>query len=181
MNLVQSHPGLKTDNRLWNSKYSSPLGWITATWNDKKLARLTIDAELTESEIDQTLQTSEANLELTQLLNDHLKHFFAGSKKLFPWSRFDLEGRTEFQLSVLKCCYKIPSGETMSYGQVASAVGRPGAARAVGTVMAQNTLPLLIPCHRVVASGGGIGGYSARGGVSVKEWLLARESGNDTW
>lgn len=180
MSLLQTKSQADTANCSWQFNHPSPLGWIVATWKSGKLVRLTIEEKRNKPGRDEN-SAGDTDAKLARQLGEHLENFFAGSKRTFPWKHFDLEGRTDFQLAVLRCCYEIPTGETMSYGQVASAVGRPGAARAVGTVMAQNTIPLLIPCHRVVASGGGIGGYSARGGVSVKEWLLARESGAVAW
>ena len=67
----------------------------------------------------------------------------------------------------------VPAGCTVTYGEVASAVGCPGAARAVGTALARNPWPVVLPCHRVVPTAGGPGGY--RGGTAAKAWLLARE------
>ena len=68
---------------------------------------------------------------------------------------------------------RIPTGETRSYGQIAEAVGAPRAARAVGTACATNPVPIVVPCHRAVASGGGLGGYS--GGLARKRQLLGVE------
>jgi methylated-DNA-[protein]-cysteine S-methyltransferase len=86
-------------------------------------------------------------------------------------------GRTgEFQQRVLEQCRRIPYGRTMSYGELAAKAGSPRAARAVGNCMASNKTPLLVPCHRVVHSGGGIGSFSAPGGTSMKRRLLAMES-----
>jgi O-6-methylguanine DNA methyltransferase len=85
----------------------------------------------------------------------------------------DLTSLTEFQRSVLTDVATIPAGETRSYREVAEAVGRPGAARAVGGVMARNPVPFLVPCHRVVGSGGSMGGYGY--GVGLKRSLLAAE------
>ena len=85
----------------------------------------------------------------------------------------DLTSLTEFQRSVLTDVATIPAGETRSYREVAEAVGRPGAARAVGGVMACNPVPFLVPCHRVVRSGGSMGGYGY--GVGLKRSLLAAE------
>jgi methylated-DNA-[protein]-cysteine S-methyltransferase len=79
-----------------------------------------------------------------------------------------------FRGEVLRACHAIPAGETRSYGDLARAVGRPGAARAVGTTMATNPLPLLIPCHRVVRGDGLIGQYGA-GGPERKAAMLAAE------
>jgi O-6-methylguanine DNA methyltransferase len=79
---------------------------------------------------------------------------------------------TPFQERVLKCVAEIPYGQTITYGEIARSVGSPGASRAVGMVNAKNKLPLIIPCHRVVASNG-LGGYG--GGVDLKSRLLNLE------
>jgi methylated-DNA-[protein]-cysteine S-methyltransferase len=83
---------------------------------------------------------------------------------------------TDFQQRVVDTVRAIPRGETLTYGQVAVLVGSPGAARAVGTVMSSNPVPIIIPCHRVVGSAGGLGGFSAAGGVRTKQWMLEVES-----
>ena len=85
-----------------------------------------------------------------------------------------LRGVSPFVRDVLTACCRIPRGEVRTYGQLAALVGKPGAARAVGQVMAWNPVPLLIPCHRVVRSGGFLGGFG--GGRRWKEYLLAREA-----
>ena len=84
---------------------------------------------------------------------------------------------TEFQARVLKACREIPYGRTLTYGELAVAACTPGAARAVGNCMANNRVPLIIPCHRVVRAGGGIGPYSAAGGSATKHQLLKMEAG----
>jgi methylated-DNA-[protein]-cysteine S-methyltransferase len=84
-----------------------------------------------------------------------------------------------FASRVRRACRQIPYGETLTYGQLAQAAGSSGAARAVGTVMRKNETPLLVPCHRVLASDG-IGGFSAVQGVATKERLLRLESGSLT-
>ncbi|MCJ7825796.1 MAG: MGMT family protein, partial [Anaerolineales bacterium] len=66
-------------------------------------------------------------------------------------------------------------GEYLTYGELARRIGRPGAARAVGQALGSNPIPVLIPCHRVLASDGSLGGYSGRGGVRTKEALLRLE------
>jgi len=90
--------------------------------------------------------------------------------------RFDLEldlRGTEFELAVYRELQRIPYGGTATYSEVARAVGRPKAFRAVGNANAANPLPLVIPCHRVVAAGGKLGGYG--GGLPMKKQLLAME------
>ncbi len=85
----------------------------------------------------------------------------------------DLRGVSEFQRKVLNLIASIPPGEVRPYGWVAEAVGHPGAARAVGTTMATNPIPVILPCHRVVRASGDIGSYLF--GPQVKAALLAAE------
>jgi len=87
----------------------------------------------------------------------------------------DLDALPRFRRRVLELVRTIPAGETLSYGEVAAAVGSPGAARAVGQALGRNPFPIVIPCHRVLAAGGHIGGFTAQGGVSVKVKMLAAE------
>lgn len=78
-----------------------------------------------------------------------------------------------FDRRVLAALFRTASGSTLSYGELAARVGRPGAARAVGGAMRRNPLPIVIPCHRVLPATGAIGNYT--GGVDKKRWLLERE------
>lgn len=87
--------------------------------------------------------------------------------------QLDIRG-TDFQERVWRELRKIPSGELRTYGEIAARLGVPGGARAVGGAVAANNLPLLIPCHRVVASEG-LGGFSAYGGLKTKKKLLEFE------
>ncbi len=87
----------------------------------------------------------------------------------------DLDALPPFQRKVFEVVRRIPAGETLSYGDVAAAVGSPGAARAVGQALGRNPYPIVIPCHRVLAAGGRLGGFTAQGGVSVKATMLAAE------
>jgi len=86
-----------------------------------------------------------------------------------------LSDRTEFQQRVLAACRRIPAGQVLTYGQLARRAGHPGAARAVGRTLAANPIPLVIPCHRVVATGGSLGGFSAAGGLDLKRRMLEHE------
>lgn len=87
----------------------------------------------------------------------------------------DLERVGPFEGEVLARLRRIPAGSVRTYREIARALGQPGAARAVGAACARNPLPLLIPCHRVVRSDGGLGGYSLRGGVPLKRRFLEGE------
>ncbi len=84
--------------------------------------------------------------------------------------------QTEFGLLVLNHCRQIPPGATLTYGELAARAGRPRAARAVGRCMASNRIPLIVPCHRVVGADGGLRGYSANGGLRLKQNLLDLEA-----
>jgi methylated-DNA-[protein]-cysteine S-methyltransferase len=80
---------------------------------------------------------------------------------------------SEFDRLVLGRLFKVRPGQTVSYGELAAVVGRPGAARAVGGAMRRNPIPIVLPCHRVLPASGRLGNYT--GGVNKKSWLLARE------
>ncbi len=88
-----------------------------------------------------------------------------------------MRNHPEFYQKVWLECAKIPCGETRTYGWVAAKIGNPGASRAVGQALAKNPFAPEIPCHRVIRSDGGMGGYSAFGGVSAKRKMLAQEAG----
>jgi methylated-DNA-[protein]-cysteine S-methyltransferase len=87
----------------------------------------------------------------------------------------DLDGVPEFHCRVYEAARTIPPGNTLSYGDIARRVGAPGAARAVGQALGRNPFPIIVPCHRVLAAGGKIGGFSAQGGVATKRRMLAIE------
>jgi len=86
-----------------------------------------------------------------------------------------LDGFSSFGISVLTTCRDIEFGQTITYGRLAKKSGRPNASRAVGSTLAKNPLPLLIPCHRVIRSDGKMGGFSAPGGVILKKKMLELE------
>ncbi|MFH1379232.1 MAG: MGMT family protein [bacterium] len=82
----------------------------------------------------------------------------------------------EFYQRVWKACAAIPEGETRSYGWIAKRLGNPASARAVGRALGANPFAPVIPCHRVVKSDGSLGGYSGRGGILRKKYLLKKEA-----
>ncbi len=108
-------------------------------------------------------------------LVDQISRFAEGEATDFGDLRIDVSHLTPFGRKVTTACRRIPWGETRTYGQLAKLAGRPGAARAVGSVMARNRVPLIVPCHRVVPACGGLGGFSAPQGVSMKRRLLDLE------
>jgi methylated-DNA-[protein]-cysteine S-methyltransferase len=104
-------------------------------------------------------------------LRRQFSEYFAGRRKKFEMSL--APHGTTFQLSVWRALKKIPYGQTRTYAELAAALGRPEAFRAVGTANGANPLPVLVPCHRVVGSDGSLHGYAA--GLSVKSFLLKLE------
>ena len=104
---------------------------------------------------------------------ERLKTYFSGYKVTFP-DKLDLSGATPFQRKVWEITTIIPYGETRSYAWVAEQMGKSGAARAVGQALGTNPLPIIIPCHRVIASDGKLCGFG--GGVERKRYLLSLEA-----
>ena len=105
-----------------------------------------------------------------------LDEYFHGQRRAFDLP-LDLEGYTPLTLQILALCKAIPYGETRTYGSLALDAGRPAAARYVGTCMALNPIPLVIPCHRMVGSDGSLRGFGAPGGLATKTWLQRFERG----
>jgi len=102
-----------------------------------------------------------------------LERYFRTGREDFNGYSPDYTGMTPFKKKVMQELCKVPAGATVTYGELAAAAGSPGAARAVGNVMATNPVPLFVPCHRVVATQG-LGGFT--GGLDVKRALLKLES-----
>jgi methylated-DNA-[protein]-cysteine S-methyltransferase len=89
----------------------------------------------------------------------------------------DMDGVPPFHRRVYELARTIPPGKTLSYGVIAAQLGARGAARAVGQALGHNPFPIVVPCHRVLAAGGKIGGFSAHGGAATKRRMLAIEDG----
>jgi len=105
---------------------------------------------------------------------DQLREYLAGRRTRFTLP-IDWKGMSPFQRQVLKATCRIPYGKTQTYGEIARRTGHKAAARAVGQALGSNPVPLVIPCHRVLAVDGSLGGYSAPGGVNLKRRLLRME------
>lgn len=114
---------------------------------------------------------------LGRALAAQLREYFAGERRSFDLPLAAVG--TDFQRRVWNALARIPFGETRSYGEVAEEVRCPSGSRAVGQANGRNPIPIVVPCHRVLASGGGIGGYMGAGpdgaGVRIKRWLLRHE------
>ena len=109
---------------------------------------------------------------LFQGLVPMLVRYFKGERVAFD-GVLDIAGATSFEHRVWQAARAIPYGETRTYAWLAREIGQPRAARAVGHALGRNPIPIIIPCHRVVRSDGGLGGFSA--GLDMKVWLLRLE------
>ncbi|WP_172991956.1 methylated-DNA--[protein]-cysteine S-methyltransferase [Lacipirellula parvula] len=121
-------------------------------------------------------QASDDDFDLAEEVLDLLQRFAAGEPVDLKKVPIAVDHLSPFQQKVVKACRAIKRGATLSYGEVAAQAGSSGAARAVGSVMRSNRTPLIVPCHRVVAAGGRIGGFSAPDGLVMKRRLLELEA-----
>lgn len=151
------------------------LGWIGVVLSPAGLRAMTLPRKSRDDALRQVLAAGGREEALESELNglaDRLRRYARGEAVAFP-EALDFQGASPFQRAVWEAARDIPRGQTCSYAELAARVGRPGAARAVGQAMARNRWPIVVPCHRVVASGGGLCGYG--GGLDMKERLLRLE------
>jgi methylated-DNA-[protein]-cysteine S-methyltransferase len=162
---------------------STALGWCGVAWGPQGLRGI----QLPEADRAATLARlmtrfpgmakARPPTPVARLLDELVAHFrgerpapTSGFSAILDWSKVP-----PFHRRVYEAAQRIPPGETRSYGELAAAVGSPGAARAVGQAMRRNPFPVLVPCHRVLAAGGKVGGFTAHGGTATKRRMLALE------
>ena len=155
--------------------FETRMGWIGITASDKgiigtTLPRATPDEALTSLGV----KADKSSYDVQRLLEPikRLSDYFEGKRVEFP-EKLILDGTTPFQQRVWEATRRIPYGETRTYGEIARAAGSPLAARAAGQALGANPFPIIVPCHRVVASDGGLGGFG--GGLEMKKRLLEME------
>ncbi|MBF6329078.1 methylated-DNA--[protein]-cysteine S-methyltransferase [Nocardia transvalensis] len=105
----------------------------------------------------------------------HIRSHLTGTLDDLRWIPLDHKGIPEFDRAVYEVTRAIAPGHTLSYGQVAARIGAPGAAQAVGQTLGRNPIPLIVPCHRVLAADHALHGFSAPGGLTTKQRLLEIE------
>ena len=108
---------------------------------------------------------------------DQIRDYLRGKRKEFDLP-IDWSGMTPFQEKALRATFEVPYGAVTTYGEIASRLGNPNGARAVGRAEATNPIPLVLPCHRVLGADGSLHGYGAGKGLETKEWLLNLERGS---
>src|SRR5258706_9960346 len=159
--------------------FETALGFASIAWNDVGITRFQLPCANAETARRNLLRRT-PDAELTGALS-HIanavaaaKRYFAGEKIDFSYLTLDLAGQDDLFRNIYTAARRLGYGETTTYGHLAKAVGRTDweAARDVGQAMANNPVALIIPCHRVLAAGGKIGGFSAPGGAETKRKML---------
>ena len=158
-------------------RHDSPLGTILVGATDAGLVRVGLPAEGEDAVLDELARRVSPRLlcaprETVTLARHQLDEYFGGTRRGFELT-LDWRLAEGFRRGVLRATATIPYGQTASYRQVATQAGSPAAVRAAGTALARNPLPIVVPCHRVLRTDGGLGGY--RGGPEAKAWLLELE------
>jgi len=165
---------MKVEQNLQKSFYLSPVGVLEITANRSKVTSLHFLNREKETHILKNKDLlKKIQHPVLERCKKELKEYFEGKRKKFFVSVEFLKG-TEFQKMVWKALLKIPFGETRSYSQVAAAVGREKAARAVGQACGANPVAIIVPCHRVVGVQGQLTGFGSE--LWKKKWLLEHES-----
>jgi methylated-DNA-[protein]-cysteine S-methyltransferase len=160
------------------ARTDTPIGTLTLAATPAGLVRVGFERELDTIAAELASTISPRVVELPARLDAvrrQLDEYFEGRRHTFDLP-VDLRLAGGFRRTVLELLYeRVGFGETRSYGELAALAGSPRASRAVGTAMATNPVPIVVPCHRVLRTGGALGGYG--GGLDVKRWLLALEGG----
>jgi O-6-methylguanine DNA methyltransferase len=147
---------------------ASPVGPLFLAASEKGLVRLEFEGRV--MKLDPTIQLQESKQALAPYFRE-LDEYFAGERLEFTLP-LDLRG-TDFQLQCWQALLSIPYGETRTYGDMARQIGHPKAFRAVGMSNNRNPIAIIVPCHRVIATGGSLCGYG--GGLAIKRKLLNLE------
>lgn len=151
----------------WETCVEAPFGLVRLEASSDAIKKVVLGADVCEC-------LSKNAPEWLIALIEQMKRYFDGERVDFSWVPISFGSKVgDFRKRVLIAARSIPYGATVSYSELASAVGHGSAARAVGGAMAANPVPVIIPCHRVLPKSGGIGGFSA--GEEIKHRLLELE------
>ncbi len=157
---------------------STDLGWFALLGQEQTLHAMTMGHATAEAAT-QAVRRYVDEEPCVQLwhpsLGQRVADYLAGDPVTFDDIQIQQTQWSAFKRRVVNACRQIPRGTTLTYGQLARRGGAPRAARAVGNIMAGNRFPLIVPCHRVVAAGGRLGGFSAPSGNRLKKRLLELE------
>jgi len=171
----------RTGNMTGELKYitfNTDMGWVGILASERGLVATSLpqpsDREAYQQLGKEVNRASRSPLPFTGLMERLKVYLSSGKGVVFP-DELDLSGARPFHSQVWQATGLIPYGETRSYLWVAGQINRPRAARAVGQALGRNPLPIIIPCHRVITSNGGLGGFG--GGLEMKQQLLRLETG----
>ena len=160
--------------------FDTDLGVCGVAWSERGLARFQLpeaDKRATERRLRLRAADSRAEApppQIAEAIAD-VQRYMAGERVDFSAIALDLAGVPPFYVEIYAAARRVGWGETATYGELAHRAGAPGAARAVGQAMARNPVAVIIPCHRILASGNKVGGFSAFGGAVSKQRLLGLE------
>jgi methylated-DNA-[protein]-cysteine S-methyltransferase len=159
--------------------FDTALGSCGIAWSERGLWRLQLpesDCSATERRLKKAGASASAQppIEIDEAIAE-LQRYFSGRRTDFSGMALDLTGIGGFEQQTYAAARLLRWGETASYGDLARRIGQPQAAREVGRALGRNPLPIIIPCHRILAKGHRIGGFSAHGGRLTKERLLGLE------
>jgi len=149
----------------------SPIGRFRIYAKSGKLYRIILPGSVYVPEERLNVEAGELSNPVFSEVINYLNNYFNG--ELLVWDIKQIPSGSDFYKRVWQQLVKVPFGKTISYGELAARAGSPRAARAVGSAMANNPIPILVPCHRVITSDGKLGGFG--GGLDMKRWLLKHE------
>ncbi len=160
--------------------FETPHGWVGVLASEQGIRRTTLPEPTIDScrdKLGEAIDGAEQTPGRFQDLRRKIERFLDGDDVDFGDVPIDVDDASPFLRAAWQACRTIPAGETRPYRWLASAAGRPNAPRAAGQAMARNRLPFLIPCHRVIASDGSLGGYgSGKTRLELKKRLLDMEA-----
>ncbi|HOT28883.1 MAG TPA: methylated-DNA--[protein]-cysteine S-methyltransferase [Candidatus Ozemobacteraceae bacterium] len=164
----------------FHALFETPLGRCAVAWSSRGVRALQLPDETdakTLAGLRKRVPSSTERLPSKDAKRaiEFVSGLLSGSTRSVPFPRLDLEGLPEYNINVYNSLRSVQAGSTVSYGELASRTGKPGAARAVGRIVGLNPIPLLIPCHRVIGADGRLHGFSAPGGVATKRRILDLE------
>ncbi|HWV21179.1 MAG TPA: methylated-DNA--[protein]-cysteine S-methyltransferase [Devosia sp.] len=163
---------------MYSTTFATALGEFALVWTGRGVRRVLLPggepAEVAERLAKMGAEPGTPDRTIARLI-DQIEDYAEGERVDFSEAALDLDGVPDFHRRCYDILLTIGWGETSTYGAIARQLGEVGLSRAVGQAMGANPIPLIIPCHRVLAAGGGAGGFSAPGGTSAKRTMLALE------
>jgi methylated-DNA-[protein]-cysteine S-methyltransferase len=154
--------------------FNTTFGVCTISWSDRGVTRLRLPDANRHADMNARTDFGTIPPEAAECMN-RLRSYFAGAVVDFSDVPLDFTRLDADTLAIYQALRQVGWGRITTYGELAAAAGRPGAARAIGVAMARNPWPVIVPCHRVLGAGARLGGFSAPGGARTKERLLTLE------